>query len=101
MLTRSLQKLIPELNERMRLLLQHETDLVGNNISITLNDMCAAADALTVSGRVVINPESDVQYCLFIASRVTGISFEHLTELKTRDIMRIRTAIKRTFYGRE
>ena len=69
--------------------------------SITLNDMCAAADALTVSGRVAINPESDVQYCLFIASRVTGISFEHLAELKTRDIMRIKTAIKRTFYGRE
>ena len=40
-------------------------------VDITANDMIEASDILTKAGRVVLNPEMDVQYCLYIAAAAT------------------------------
>lgn len=67
---------------------------------IELSDMNRAADILTNSGRVVLNPEMDAQYCLYIAAVATHTPHEFFEDLKPRDIMRIRNKVRNLFYGK-
>lgn len=68
---------------------------------ITADDMIEASDVLTKAGRVVLNPEMDVQYCLYIASAATHRPHEFFRLLKARDVVRVKNKVRSYFFGRE
>lgn len=68
---------------------------------ITANDMIEASDILTKAGRVVLNPEMDVQYCLYIAAAATHRAHEFFKLLKARDVVRVKNKVRSYFFGRE
>lgn len=68
---------------------------------ITTNDMIAAADDLTRSGRVVVNPEMDIQYCLYIAACATKKPHEFFKTLRPRDTVKVKNMVRRCFFGEE
>lgn len=67
---------------------------------MTIEDLNRAADALTNAGRVVLNPEMDAQYCMYIAARAARQPHEFFELLGPRDIMRVRNKVRNLFYGR-
>jgi hypothetical protein len=69
--------------------------------SVTTKDMIEASDVLTKSGRVVVNPEMDLQYCLYIAAFATGKPHEFFDQLKVRDAVRVKNKIRNCFFGSE
>jgi alkyl hydroperoxide reductase subunit AhpC len=77
-----------------------ELDFSGAD-DVTARDMMEAADQLTRAGRVVINPENDVQYCLWIAAAITHKPHEFFDKLKARDIVRVKNKVRMVFYGGE
>ena len=90
--------------------LTKEYDFEGEKISeldfsgfddITTNDMIEASDVLTRAGRVVLNPEMDVQYCLHIAAAATHRPHEFFKILKARDVVRVKNKVRSYFFGRE
>lgn len=68
---------------------------------LEISDLNRAADVLTAAGRVVLNPETDAQYCLYIAAVATHTPHEFFEMVKARDIVRIRNKVRNLFYGRE
>lgn len=70
-------------------------------VDITANDMIEASDVLTKAGRVVLNPEMDVQYCLYIAAAATHKPHEFFDKLKARDVVRVKNKVRSYFFGRE
>ena len=66
-----------------------------------VNDMIEASDVLTRSGRVVVNPEMDVQYCLHIAASATHRPHEFFDLLKVRDIAKVKNKVRNLFFERE
>lgn len=75
-----------------------ELDFSGFD-EITVDEMIAAADALTRSNRAVVNPEMDVQYCLYIAACATKRPHEFFKLLKARDIVRVKNKVRNYFFG--
>ena len=63
--------------------------------------MIEASDILTRSGRVVVNPEMDVQYCTYIASCATHLPLEFFDMLNLRDGVRVKNKVRNLFFGRE
>jgi len=63
-------------------------------------DLNRAADQLTNAGRVVLNPEMDAQYCLYLAASATRMPHEFFRDLKIRDVIRIKNKMRNLFYGR-
>jgi putative intracellular protease/amidase len=61
----------------------------------------APLDMLTRAGRVVVNPEMDVQYCLFIAHKATHRPLEFFNQLKARDVVRVKNKVRNSFFGGE
>lgn len=96
--------------EKDTLELSREYDFEGEKIteldfgffdSLTTEDMIEASDALTRAGRVVVNPEMDLQYCLYIAARATHMPHEFFRMLKPRDAVRVKNKVRSFFYGAE
>ena len=77
-----------------------ELDFSGFD-DITTEDMIQASDVLTRAGRVVVNPEMDVQYCLYIAASATRKPHEFFRILKARDVVRVKNKVRSYFFGRE
>lgn len=77
-----------------------ELDFSGFD-DITVEDMIQASDMLTKSGRVVVNPEMDVQYCLYIAACATHKPHEFFKLLKPRDVTRVKNRVRAGFFGQE
>ena len=77
-----------------------ELDFSGFD-DITTNDMIEASDVLTRAGRVVLNPEMDVQYCMYIAASATHRPHEFFDMLKARDVVRVKNKVRSYFFGRE
>ena len=77
-----------------------ELDFSGFD-NITAKDMTEAADMLTRAGRVVVNPEMDVQYCLFIAHKATHRPIEFFNQLKARDVVRVKNKVRNSVFGGE
>ena len=67
---------------------------------LEVGDLNRAADQLTNSGRVVLNPEMDAQYCLYLAASATHMPHEFFSDLKIRDVIRIKNKMRNLFYGR-
>ena len=63
--------------------------------------MIEASDVLTRAGRVVLNPEMDVQYCMYIAASATHRPHEFFDMLKARDVVRVKNKVRSYFFGRE
>lgn len=90
--------------------LTREYDFEGEKVSsldfsgfddITATEMMEASDVLTRSGRVVVNPEMDVQYCLYIAAEATHMPHEFFKLLKARDVVRVKNKVRNCFFGQE
>ena len=77
-----------------------ELDFSGFD-DITADDMIEASDILTKAGRVVLNPEMDVQYCLYIAAAATHRPHEFFKLVKARDVVRVKNKVRSYFFGRE
>lgn len=68
---------------------------------ITVEDMIQATDFLTNNNRVAVIQESDLQYCLYIASNATKIPYEFFMQLRPRDAMKVKNMVRRAFFGEE
>ena len=77
-----------------------ELDFSGFD-DISTRDMIEASDMLTRNGRVVVNPEMDVQYCIYIAAKATHMPNEFFDVLKARDVVRIKNKVRSLFFGAE
>ena len=77
-----------------------ELDFSGFD-DINVDDMIQASDMLKRSGRVVVNPEMDVQYCLYIAACATHKPHEFFKLLNPRDITRVKNRVRNGFFGPE
>lgn len=77
-----------------------ELDFSGFD-EIGTQDMIEASDMLTRNGRVVVNPEMDVQYCIYIAAKATHMPHEFFDILKARDVVRIKNKVRACFFGAE
>lgn len=75
-----------------------ELDFSGFEDNVTMDDMIRAADMLTNRGRVVVNPEADLQYCLYIAACATHKPHEFFNLLKPRDAMRVKYKVRNLFF---
>lgn len=68
---------------------------------LSTEDMIQASDMLTRAGRVAINPEMDVQYCMYIAACATKKPHEFFKQLKLRDVVRVKNKVRNLFFGSE
>lgn len=76
-------------------------DFSGFEDNVTMDDMIRAADLLARHGRVVINPEADLEYCLYIAACATHRPHEFFKLLKPRDAMRVKLKVRNLFFAGE
>lgn len=77
-----------------------ELDFSGLD-DITVEDMIQATDFLTNNNRVSVIQESDLQYCLYIASNATKIPYEFFMKLRPRDAMKVKNKVRTAFFGEE
>lgn len=68
---------------------------------ITANDMIKANKVLTASGGVSMMPETNLEYCLIIATGATGRPVEFFKSMKPHDAIKIKNAVTNFFFGEE
>ena len=67
--------------------------------SITVANMIKANKTLSSSGNFSVLPETDLQYCLSIATDVTGLPIEFFKKLKPRDGIRVKNKVTSFLFG--
>lgn len=75
-------------------------DLSGLN-NLTGNDMIKANKVLAASGVSTVSPETNLEYCLVLASAATGKPIEFFKGLRLRDTVKVKTAVINFLFGEE
>lgn len=75
-----------------------ELDFTDFEDNVTVDDMMGALDTLARSGRTVVDPEMDVQYCLYIAACATRMPHEFFRILKPSDVVKVKNKVRKNFF---
>ena len=75
-----------------------ELDLSGLE-DLTVDDMIRANKALSSSGTFSVLPETDLQYTITLAVKVTGLPVEFFKQLKPRDGIKVKNRVTSFLFG--
>lgn len=75
-----------------------ELDLSGLD-DLTVNDLTEAQRYMSKKNEYSVMPETNLNYCLFLAGLATQLPIEFYLQLKAKDAVAVRTKISTTFFS--